>query len=108
MTAPKKRNPGARKGVPRKIPAGFYIVHNHVQHTIDTAYGLNGFRYWLEPKPINYRKFMACKCGWSGLPHFAARWAGPQKCVTLYKFLRNGGMSVADARRHTASTRNIE
>jgi hypothetical protein len=57
--------------VPKSIGRGRVLMHNHVQHTIDTPCGLNGFRAWTDTKPPPH--FIACPCGWSGLPHYAAR-----------------------------------
>jgi hypothetical protein len=59
--------------VPRSIPAGRILAHNHVQHTVDMGYGVNGFRCWTWPKDKVPRNFKRCKCGWSGLPHYRLR-----------------------------------
>src|SRR5262245_57480673 len=60
--------------VPRTIPPGRVLMHNHVQHTVDMSCGLNGFRCWTDDKPP--RGFVRCKCGYAGLPHYrvSARW----------------------------------
>jgi hypothetical protein len=55
--------------VPREIPAGFVLMHNHVQHNTRTRSGTRGFRGWFQPAP--WPDFMPCNCGWSGLPHYA-------------------------------------
>jgi hypothetical protein len=46
-------------------------MHNHVQHSLDTPCGVNGFRAWTDTEPPS--EFMKCPCGWSGLPHYAHR-----------------------------------
>lgn len=57
--------------VPRSIPAGRILAHNHVQHTIDMPNGVNGFRCWSQRNvPPNFKR---CRCGWSGLPHYRLR-----------------------------------
>jgi hypothetical protein len=63
-----------RFGVPRTIPAGRVLAHNHIRHTVDTPHGLNGFRCWTWPQGEVPRNFMHCECGWSGLPHYALRY----------------------------------
>jgi hypothetical protein len=57
--------------VPRKIPPGRVLDHNHIRHTIRTPHGWRGFRCWTWPKGKVPRNFRRCKCGWSGLPHYA-------------------------------------
>jgi hypothetical protein len=71
--------------VPRRIAPGRVLMHNHVRHTRDMPYGLNGFRAWYENKPP--KGFKKCSCGWSGLPHYAA---GAFKCdseATIRRFM---------------------
>ena len=72
MTA---KNPDERRGcgsgVPRKVPAGRVLAHNHVWHTVDFPNGANGFRCWTWPKGKVPRGFKRCGCGWAGLPHVA-------------------------------------
>ena len=63
-------------GVPRQVPEGRIVVHNHVR-PVDAsgaripaarvALGFHGFRAWTEPigKPMR----VACRCGWA--PHLA-------------------------------------
>ena len=53
MLAPRGLGMG---GVPRKVPQGKFIWHNHVQHCVGMSHGLNGFRYWNGLLPIDYRK----------------------------------------------------
>jgi hypothetical protein len=45
--------------VPRIIPEGKVIVHNHV----DSWWPLDGFYVWL--KPISDPKIVVCNCGWA-------------------------------------------
>ncbi len=48
--------------IPKTVPAGLMLVHNHIQHDADTPAGLNGFRAWLStPEP----QYVACDCGWA-------------------------------------------
>ena len=57
--------------VPKSVGAGRKLMHNHVEHTIDTPCGVNGFRSWTDTEvPVG---FVKCPCGWSGLPHYADR-----------------------------------
>jgi elongation factor P hydroxylase len=58
--------------VPRTIPAGRVLVHNHIvqAHGVYTVCGWNGFRAWTQ-KPS--RKLEPCKCGWSGLVHYRVK-----------------------------------
>jgi hypothetical protein len=58
--------------VPKSVPAGRYLAHNHVQHTVDATPGVNGFRAWTEPKPVR-GGYAKCDCGWSGLRHYRPR-----------------------------------
>jgi hypothetical protein len=75
-----KRLPTPR-GLPRTIRDDVFVWHNHIMHTTHTGHGERGFRYRYAHKPVDYRKFMHCECGWSGLPHYCIR--GPkQKCFT--------------------------
>jgi hypothetical protein len=57
--------------VPRKIPAGRVLAHNHVAHAIDTPPGERGFRAWTWPEGEVPPHFKPCACGWSGLSHVA-------------------------------------
>lgn len=65
------RNAGIMR-LPR-IPEGHVLAHNHIMHTVFMPRGLNGFRWWTWPKEKKPRNFIRCKCGWSGLPHYAIR-----------------------------------
>jgi hypothetical protein len=67
---------GAR--VPRSVPAGRFLAHNHIQHTTDMPHGMNGFRCWTLTKPTGLVK---CKCGWAGLPHYRVRGLGSGRSV---------------------------
>ena len=58
-------------GVARKVPPGRVLAHNHVRHTVDMLQGLNGFRWWTWPKEKVPSHFIACDCGYAGLPHVA-------------------------------------
>jgi hypothetical protein len=57
--------------MPRTIPKGRVLAHNHVMHTEWMPNGLNGFR-WSTPEG-NHKGFVRCPCAWSGLPHYALR-----------------------------------
>lgn len=79
---------GQRDGtLPRKIPDGFFLWHNHVRHTADMTQGRNGFRYYFECEPVNNRLYMRCHCGWSGLPHYSVRELGPRVCAARVRCL---------------------
>jgi hypothetical protein len=55
--------------VPKSIPEGRVLCHNHVRHGARTTSGLNGFRGWTDTEiPKN---FVKCPCGWADLPHYA-------------------------------------
>jgi hypothetical protein len=69
---PRKRLPTPRD-LPRTVRSDVFIWHNHIMHTTHTSHGERGFRYHYKYKPVNSRKFMRCKCGWSGLPHYSVR-----------------------------------
>ena len=56
--------------VPRSVPKGRVLMHNHVLPDVDTPSGTNGFLGWTEPEPPP--GFVQCHCGWAhGLPHYA-------------------------------------
>jgi hypothetical protein len=61
------------RGVPRTIPEGRVLAHNHVAHGDNWPCGPNGFRWWTWPKENKPRWFVRCSCGWMDLPHFAYR-----------------------------------
>jgi hypothetical protein len=66
--------------VPRNVPKGHVLMHNHVLHDADTPSGTNGFRGWTASKPPP--GFVRCHCGWAhGLPHYARAEAaaGPRR-----------------------------
>lgn len=63
------------RGVPRTVPTGRVLVHNHVQHEPDTPVGVNGFRAWTQ-KPGDEISVLECACGWAPL-------AGAHYCVDL-------------------------
>jgi hypothetical protein len=56
--------------IPKEIPAGKILAHNHIPHSPTTWIGTNGFRAWFADNPPD--GFELCPCGWSGLQHFAA------------------------------------
>lgn len=74
-TSPAKLN-GMRywnsASVPKRVPAGRVIVHNHVRRHKDQPHGAMGFRVWTEDAPAQ-RDLVKCKCKWSGLPHYRVR-----------------------------------
>ena len=52
--------------VPRTIPPGRILVHNHVRPRgfPNVGVGQDGFRAWTDiPKPKEYRP-VVCHCGW--------------------------------------------
>ena len=57
--------------MPKEVPAGCYLCHNHVRHTQRSKPGPNGFRAWTTNELSE--KFGPCNCGWSGLPHYASK-----------------------------------
>ena len=88
-------------GIPRTVAEGRVLAHNHVMHTIDMGYGVDGFRCWTWPADKVPLHFTKCPCGWSGLPHVADRdhvRASKGKCITQYELLRISGFTPADAR----------
>ena len=84
--------------IPRKVPDGKFIWHNHVQHCVGMGDGVNGFRYRTELLPVNYREFMRCQCGVIDLPHYSIRRSGPQECVSAEQIFRNMGMTAKQAK----------
>lgn len=56
--------------IPRTIPHGRILIHNHIRHTPKTGSGLNGFRAWTEPEATKPDHYVKCRCKWSGLPHY--------------------------------------
>ena len=59
--------------VPKSIPAGRTLAHNHVRHTTRTRNGARGFRWWTWPQDEVPANFVPCNCGYAGLPHVASR-----------------------------------
>jgi hypothetical protein len=55
MKKPTERQRDMRSGtgIPRKVPEGRVLAHNHIRHTIDMLSGINGFRYWTWPKQLH-------------------------------------------------------
>jgi hypothetical protein len=63
---------GVRGGtLPRKVPPGKFLHHNHVIHGPGWGVGINGFRAWIAPKC--FPGFVRCPCGWAGLKHYALK-----------------------------------
>jgi hypothetical protein len=59
--------------IPRSIRLGRVLAHNQVMHAINQPPdGLLGFRAWTWLKADKPSRFRKCKCGWAGLPHYAA------------------------------------
>ena len=58
--------------MPKKVRKGYtYLCHNHIRHEVDQPPNVIGFRaWWTTELPEGY---IACKCGWSGLPHYRLR-----------------------------------
>jgi hypothetical protein len=73
--------------VPRKLKYGYVLCHNHMMHTDDMPCGVGGFRAWFNPEgpPTD---FIECRCGWSGMPHYAYRARVRSKCATWYQIAR--------------------
>jgi hypothetical protein len=53
--------------LPRKVPDGKVLVHNHARHSKYTRTWTNGFRAWTQTSKAG---LIPCDCGWSGLPHY--------------------------------------
>jgi hypothetical protein len=69
-------------GMPRTVRSDVFLWHNHVIHTTSTGHGERGFRCRWAYKPVDYRQFVRCECGWSGLPHYRVRCLGSGKSYT--------------------------
>jgi hypothetical protein len=54
--------------IPKTIKAGRVLMHNSRRHTVSTPSGVGGFVAWTDTQPPP--GFVACRCGWSGLPHY--------------------------------------
>ena len=68
-------------GVPRGVPAGRVLVHNHVRHRPGTHVGVRGFRAWTQP--VGYgTPIILCACGWAPLagPHYRMDLERPRTC----------------------------
>jgi hypothetical protein len=74
-------------GLPRTVPAGRVLAHNHVRHTAATAQGVRGFRCWTWPQDQVPRHWEPCPCGWAGLPHYALLPAGREAFKALIERL---------------------
>jgi len=83
--------------LPRKVPVGRVLAHNHVMHTSGMGHGINGFRCWSWPKGKVPRNFGKCKCGWSGLPHYRHRKLCSDKCETVKHFCKRMGYTLPEA-----------
>jgi hypothetical protein len=75
---------GSRKGgvnpvpfgeLPSRINKGRILVHNNVEHSVNTTCGRNGFLAWTQPEPAP-EGFVKCNCGWAGLPHYSKPTSG--------------------------------
>ena len=55
--------------LPKSVHKGRVLMHNNVSHGPNWPTGPNGFRAWTDDKPP--LGFIACPCGWAGLPHYA-------------------------------------
>ena len=53
--------------LPRSVPEGRVLVHNHVRHEPDTPTGVNGFRAWTVPVDWQAVPLVECDCGWAPL-----------------------------------------
>jgi hypothetical protein len=87
-----------RAGLPREIPEGHILAHNHIEHHASMPSGLNGFRFWTWPIGGQPEYFVRCPCGWSGLPHYASReWiADSGKCMSDAEFEKHNGFSIEE------------
>lgn len=48
--------------IPRKLPEGIVLVHNHI--VPQKILGLNGFRAWTQPHDDTVE---LCRCDWAGV-----------------------------------------
>jgi hypothetical protein len=48
--------------IPKSVPAGRVLVHNHIRHAPDTPVGTNGFRAWTQNLTSD---LVECTCGWA-------------------------------------------
>jgi len=65
--------------VPRRVPDGRMLVHNHVRPEgfPNIALGFNGFRAWTEPTDTPNR--IVCECGWA--PHLPEHYRVDREAV---------------------------
>jgi hypothetical protein len=92
-------SPNLRMGqIPRKVPKGKFIWHNHVQHCVGMGHGVNGFRYRTGLLPIDYHIFQRCHCGVIDFPHYQIR-GRDLKCVSVEQIYRNSGFTAKQARQ---------
>jgi hypothetical protein len=87
-------------GLPRKVPAGKFLWHNHVQRCVGMGHGVNGLRCWNGFLPVDYRKFERCHCGWVDLPHYKIRGLGSGKCVSPEEIFSSELIKLAEANRN--------
>lgn len=80
--------------LPRSIPEGRMLCHNHVAHGPFTPCGLNGFRAWTDTEVPD--GFVKCSCGYAGLPHYAHR--------SHVKFYRKDGKLKATGKVSRSAT----
>jgi hypothetical protein len=60
--------------VPKVVPAGRIVVHNHIRHTADTPPGANGFRAWTTPEPNLTRDYAVVPCGCDWATHLGTHY----------------------------------
>lgn len=53
------------QGVPRTPREGRILVHNHVQHEVNTPVGERGFRAWWQLREATEPPLVLCDCGWA-------------------------------------------
>lgn len=53
--------------LPAEVPAGRFLVHNHVPPA--QRIGSRGFRVWLQSDDVD-PPLRACDCNWSDRPHY--------------------------------------
>jgi hypothetical protein len=92
----KKQFKGVGLFVPKTMRKDHFLWHNHIMHTNNMTPGTNGFRCYFAEKPVDYRSFMRCKCGWSELPHYSRRFAGPQKSWSLKEMVKRKAFSAGE------------
>ena len=50
---------------PRSIPAGQFLVHNHIQRPPRDQVGVNGWRIWVQDADPSNAPLVPCDCGWA-------------------------------------------